>query len=423
MTDVDPFDEGVPRGRYGRPLIIPAGRGGKPNLKAALVEYDRASTVAGALDTGDGLAKWQTRHAAVGIARNPDLAAMVAALGPNPDNYEPADKAALDEVIERAHDRSGGNEKADYGTAVHALTEPGRDAVVIVDSMAADAASYDATLDAVGIEVEASETFVVNDDLKVAGTFDHTYRFTRDLTVKLNDAEVTIPAGTKVIGDKKTGSLHFDAHAIQLAIYARGKVYDHVTGQRTALDVSPLYGVVAHVAREGAETTLYLVDIADGWKGARLACEVRAYTLGAKKRLAAAIATCKAPGETQVSFEVAEPAPADPFDAVADKVAATLANLANVAASGSPGPQRVTVEPEPATPPGMIEHPQTVGDALTNLAAAGLLDREQPDVIMAAIAAAGTADALHEVWRQYRASWTDAHTEVAKKAAAKLRAA
>lgn len=404
MTDVDPLDEGVPRGRYGRPLIIPANKAGKPNLKAKLVEYDRASTVADALDTGGGLAIWQTRHAALGIATNPDLAALAAALGRNLNTFTPEDKRNLDAIIERAHDRSGGNEKADYGTAVHSLTEPGNDGLIVIASMAGDIQSYGEALAEAGIEVDETETFVVNDTLQVAGTFDHSYLFTRDVTVKVNGEDVTISAGTKLIGDKKTGSLHFDAHAIQEAIYARGKRYDHTTGERTALDVSPQWGVVAHVAREGAETTLYLVNLADGWNGAKLAMQVREYTLGAKKRLSAPFVTVKIDG----------PPPATPAPAV------EAAPVAEIVSTAEPIPEPV---PDP-----VVEFVEVVMKPDETEAAVALLtDKldavEVPDPILSAINDAPDGDTCRALWSKHKREWTPEHTEAVKTHLAALQAA
>jgi hypothetical protein len=384
MTTPDPFnDEGVPRGRYGRPLIHPAKRDGTPNLTAKLVEYDRASTVADALDTGGGLATWRVRHAAVGVALSPDLAAMAAALGRNVNTYSAEDKRNLDAIIESAHDRSGGNDKANYGTAIHSLTEPGNTGDIVNPGMAGDVASYLATIEQAGIEVDETETFVVNDELKVAGTFDHTYRFTRDVDVTFADGTVVrIPAGSKLIGDKKTGSLHFDAHAIQLAIYARGKRYDHNTGQREALDVSPQWGVIAHIAREQGETTLYLVDLHEGWVGAKLAVEVRAYTLGVKKRVSAPFATATAPivplDETAKAAHVT-PATSDvnPADAVGAAVA-------------------------------------LVTDALN---ATPIID-VRFDPILDAIRNAASNDECATLWRQHKTDWTDVHTDAVKARAA-----
>ena len=91
MSDTDPFDEGVPRDGRGRPLIIPATRAGKPNLKAKPVAYTRASTFASALDDGKGLTRWTARHAVIGVACSPDLAAMVGALGRNLNAYSDQD--------------------------------------------------------------------------------------------------------------------------------------------------------------------------------------------------------------------------------------------------------------------------------------------------------------------------------------------
>lgn len=264
VDDDDPFDMGVPRGRYGRPLIIPVG-GGEP------VEYTRVSTFAGAL-SGAGFDNWNAEHAAVGVACSEDLAAMIGALGPNPDLYDASQKAQLAEHIATAHDRSGGNAKAHYGTAIHTLTEPDN-AGYIPARMAGDVDAYWATLKDYGLEVDATEQFVVNDLWRVAGTFDHMYRTTRALKI----GTVILAEGHRFVGDKKTGKLHHDQHAIQLAAYADGSLYDHKTGTRAPLEVDHQYGIVVHIPNGAGKATLHLVSLEAGRLGCAMAREALDY--------------------------------------------------------------------------------------------------------------------------------------------------
>jgi hypothetical protein len=285
----DPFaDDPIERDGYGRAKIIPVGRGGKPNLKAKPVPYTRVSTYADALSDAGGLVKWSKWHLALGLGRNPDLAALAGTYGPTVDDLSRRDKQELDSIIDRAHDRSGGNVKADYGTAVHAYTEPDAQNVPdpfdgdataederlraeLMASIAADSAAYLAALDLYGLETVETEQFVVNDELQAAGTFDHTVRLARDLVFD----DVTIPAGTVLVLDKKTGKLHLDTQCVQLAVYANAKRYDPETGERAPLDVSTDYAILAHTPKGTARCDLYLIDIRIGWAAAKVAGKVR----------------------------------------------------------------------------------------------------------------------------------------------------
>lgn len=399
--DFDPLDEGMPRDWQHRPQVMPVKRGGKPDTKAQLVTYTRASTFAKALDDGGGLSTWKVRHAVVGVANSPDLAVMIAALGRNLNTFTRDDKAALDAIVDRAHDRSGGNEKADYGTAVHSITEPDRDFdPLAVDenaarashedkppSMMRDAAAYDALIVALDVEVVGTETFVVNDELATGGTFDHTVKLRSDLSVTMpGGREVVIPAGTVLVVDKKTGTLHLGQHGIQLAIYARGKTYNYRTGERGALDVSPQWGIVAHVPKGKGTAAAYLVDLHAGWNAAKLAAEVRKYrSLGGK--IAKVVAEVEAPGSGNAEI----PPSAEPAD--------------------NPNPAPVD---EP-----VVDEAAAVEAAAVENVIAGL-----GDAVLEAIKAAQSRDECAALWRKYASagSWRDAHTEAVQARLAALAA-
>jgi hypothetical protein len=299
MTDVDPFAVEVLRNGRGNPMIVPLKRK-RPDLRGKPIPYTRVSTFAKALDNAGGLIKYNVRSVALGLGRNPDLAKLAGVYGPTIADLSPADKSGLDAITERAHDRVGGNAKADYGTAIHALTEPDRDPFAPAD-MQPDVAAYAAALERHGIVPVSSEQFVVCDELQVAGTFDHAYKFTRDIEF---DGGVKVPAGTVVIGDKKTGGLHFVSQAIQLAVYAHGSLYDAETGERTGHGASLLHGVLAHIPKGEAVARLYLIDLAAGWAAAKLAGQVRALTCAAGEK------------SLRLPFPVEGSAPVDPAPAL-----------------------------------------------------------------------------------------------------------
>lgn len=223
----------VLRNGRGQPMIVPP-EGGKS------IPYNRASAFANTLDDAGGLATWRVRYAALGIARNPDLAMMAGAL-----SY--GDKE-LDEIIETAHDRMGGNEKANYGTAIHSYTDP-RDDTYVPDVMAADVDAYRTALADHGITIESTSAFIVNDALKVAGTYDNVLRMFD---------------GRLVMSDKKTGTLHLLACSLQLAIYAGGVRYgvdEDGNPVRTPLGVDQDTAIVAHIPKGTGTCDLYEVDL------------------------------------------------------------------------------------------------------------------------------------------------------------------
>lgn len=313
---LDPFaDVLIPRDQYDRPFIAPPG-GGKPE------PYTRASTFCSMLSDSSGIAKWKLRHLAIGIGRYEDLAAMAAGLEYGRDNAE------LDDVIGYALDRVGTNAKANYGTAIHTMTE--RDAFDFVpERMQADVNAYRALIEACGIEVVSSERFVVQDELKVAGTYDHVYSVPARLYPpggELTDGDVDELPNVLVMGDKKTGTLHWHEHALQLALYARSAHYDPTTGEREPLGVSLDWALLAHIPAGKAKPVLYWVDIGAGWRATALAQQVQAY------RKAKDLATVLTPPAMAAAKPVERPSSAErkaTRDRKRDKAAAAATALLN----------------------------------------------------------------------------------------------
>lgn len=247
----DIIEPEVPRDRYGRPMIVPP-EGGKP------IPYTRCSTFAQTLSDAGGLVKYVARLTALGMARSVDLCQMAAPL-----EYGMPE---LDEIIETAQDRAGGSAKANRGTALHTATNPAVNRALVPAEVEADAEAYRTAIREAGLAIVATERFVVNDDLKVAGTFDNL----------LGSPLVDWTA----ISDKKTGKLHPLDVAIQLATYAGGFFYE-LDGDgdpvRSPLpNVSQEFGVLAHVPAGEARCDLYRVDLERGRAYARLALQIRA---------------------------------------------------------------------------------------------------------------------------------------------------
>lgn len=242
----------IKRDRWDRPLIEPVG-GGKP------VPYTRVSTLSKALDNKDALMKWKQRQTAIGLAKRPDLVNLAAACA--------EDKRKIDEVVKSAMESAESGKAANIGTTIHAWTE-------VVDTggwprqadptIAKDLDAYRTAM--AGLEIVASEQFIVCDDVQAAGTFDRLVR---------------LPDGQLVIADIKTGQhepQYPHAVSIQTAVYAHGHLYDPDKGRvgyLPDLGVSTTTGLLIHLPAGQGRCDLYTLDLAVGWQLATTAFMVR----------------------------------------------------------------------------------------------------------------------------------------------------
>lgn len=251
MTTVE-----IPRDRWQRPLILPVPPNtGKPTA------YTRVSTLAKALDDTTQLMMWKQRKVAEGVVRRPDLLTRItgALANGNPDT-DWATKKDLNAICGEAMEAASSSKGASAGTGFHALTEAvDRGETPLV--MPQDAARLDAYREATkGYKALAAETFVVNDVVQAAGTFDRLW---------------LCPDGKVRVGDLKTGKSEADyplATAMQLATYANGSLYDPETGERTP--IHPLLdlttGLLIHMPPTGGCDVIPL-DLVKGWEAAQYA--------------------------------------------------------------------------------------------------------------------------------------------------------
>jgi hypothetical protein len=260
LMDVDTTDK-VRRDQWGRYLIVPP-NGGKP------VGYTRATTVAKALDDTSNLMLWGQRMTATGLAKRPDLLALVSTT---------TDKKRLNDICERAKEAGGATERRDLGTALHAMIESSFtvDGYAAPDAYAADVAAVVSTLRDAGLRPVATmhERTCVMDAHRIAGTF--------DLVLEAEGQD-----GRLFIADIKTGaasSLSYAAlgFAVQLAIYANADAL-YVQGPMPADDVrTPMLDVdkglayIVHVEPGSGVCDLHLLDIAAGWEALETAMAVR----------------------------------------------------------------------------------------------------------------------------------------------------
>lgn len=263
--------DGIRRAANGRPYIwLPDG--------SKEVQYTRTSTFAKALSDGDALSSWKLGTMVKGLMVSPGLLNMVlkplAELEGDIDHEDL--KPAIKSVIALSMDAGGANDAANWGTTLHHFADiiDFTDEPLNRDMWDLSPQLWDA-LDAY-VELTAEmkmltgEQFVVNDELKVAGSYDRT----------------AIWRGRVVVCDLKTGAVRMPDHAAQTALYSRSKGYNKQTGERIEGPIDTVdqsVGLIVHLPRPGVkdsrgkqvEPSIIPVDLEAGWKCALLAEEVR----------------------------------------------------------------------------------------------------------------------------------------------------
>jgi hypothetical protein len=235
--------------------------------------YSRPSSWGKDLDEQSALVNWRIDRAMEGVAMDPSIAAMVAAsLGL---------KEGRQERRERAIQRGRGDEAADIGTALHAMShrvESG-DGFVVPPQYAADIAAYLSAKDEAGLDSSYIEVHLCSDEWRAAGTADRIYTATRRL--ELPGGEWLEP-GQSVIGDLKTGALKdysIPGYTIQLAIYCDSVFYDVHTDLRSPLPdgLRSDWGLIVSMPAGTGTCQLLWANLETGRVGARVVRDVRAW--------------------------------------------------------------------------------------------------------------------------------------------------
>lgn len=244
----------IPRDRWDRPLIVPI-EGGEP------VPFTRVSTLAKALDDQTALMAWKQRKTAEGLVRRPDLLTRVAGALANgdPDTDWPT-KKDLNRVCSEATEAAGASKGSSAGTGFHALTEAidrGEEPMFVTPDDAKRLDAYRAATQ--GYTALDIETFVVNDAVRAAGTFDRLW---------------LCPDGRVRVGDLKTGKSEAEypfSTTVQIAVYANGCRYNPDDGRmplHANLDLST--GLLVHMPPSGGCQVIPL-DLEKGWRAAQAA--------------------------------------------------------------------------------------------------------------------------------------------------------
>lgn len=255
----------VPRDQWGRYKL--------PDADGNTSGWTQATTFAEALTEQFGLSIWKQRQVVYGLGKRPDLLALASTIS------GPEDKRALSEIVDAAHEAAATQFKANMGTAVHqacALAERSMtlDLGQRPDPLAAvpvefreHVRGYLAAVRSAGFRIDPRyiERTVIVPEYHVAGTFDNA---------------VVCPDGKYRILDKKTGNLDYAAieFSVQLALYANAKAirnYETNSYEPMPPNLATDYAVIAHIDLDTRLTTLYRVNIRQGWAWARLCAEVR----------------------------------------------------------------------------------------------------------------------------------------------------
>jgi hypothetical protein len=224
------------------------------------------------LDDENALVNWKIDVAMVGVASDPALQARVIAVKPD-------DRKAKAIIREAAIQSGRGNQAADMGTALHAMSErweqepdwdPG-------PPYRASLEAYTKEMERIGVVSELFEYHVVNLDYKAAGTADRLYRTTRPLVTPKGDV---LPVDTLIVGDLKTGkSLDFSlpGYSVQMALYAQGEMYDVGTETfRPTPSINQDWGLLVHMpSNQEGVCVIQWIDLDVGNYGAFLTKEIR----------------------------------------------------------------------------------------------------------------------------------------------------
>jgi hypothetical protein len=248
----------IARDHNKRPYILVAdGRGG---LTGERTTYTRVTTFIKGIDDKRNLEDWILRQTLKGYTLSPSVysARLAVVFGAQDE------KARMNELIEEMQTFARMSEKALLGTAIHALTE--RHDLNIPTPIFPD--PYRPHLQE-WIRLTAPwqpftpdeiERFVVNDDLKTAGTGDRRGQLRRPCRKC---------GGRWTMIDLKTGRVDDFTQReaeMQLATYARSMAYDPNTGLRTPLMMCVCEGYIVHIPSETGRGRLLRFDLERGWE-------------------------------------------------------------------------------------------------------------------------------------------------------------
>lgn len=258
--------------------------------------YGRPSGFGQQIENTYNLRKWTERRIVLGIGNDPRLSEGVRSFcGADPEDA--ATKDELDGFVVKALRSAKAGLAAEQGTHGHELTEDaeagddeaswigraerGRALGLPIEVQAAMVEAWRQSLTHYSLEVLASESKVVHDGYRQAGSLDRIVRLHRPLTFNYCGTEVTLPAGTVLVLDTKTGKLklrkdgsvsgYWNGYAVQIAVYVGARPYDTRTETRGdwPFEINQKWALIAHLPVDEAlagkaACRLVLVDIERG---------------------------------------------------------------------------------------------------------------------------------------------------------------
>lgn len=242
------------------------------------------TSVAKIPDDDFNIVRWRSQRMALGVARRPALIEAITA------HHTDLDK--LDDLIEEAVTAGGGSDAAEWGTAVHRVTERIDGSLELLETpMVKDVRDkWLGLLEVAGLEIvpELRERVVVYPRHYICGKFDVLARVLPGGQIAQVHPDLV---GRFVIVDLKTGasSLRYPSSTcIQLALYAHAPLmagqWPELSGETEMFesmpkvyDPSPDYGYVVYIPppsapEEWAEPGVYEMDLAIGWRAVEGIC-------------------------------------------------------------------------------------------------------------------------------------------------------
>lgn len=251
--------------------------------------YTRISTASGWTDDKGNLTNWAASQAMVGLMKSKSLQARISSLiARTQDDVYRENKAALREIVQTATQIAQAQARADYGTAVHELSELLDKRILdwqyVPDALKGPLEAYQEAM--APFTVVDTEVFVTVDledaNVRLAGSMD------KLLSHPELDGVVTC--------DLKTGAdepRYSNKVTTQVALYSKGLRYrdDKFSGtpafddgEQSPVNVSfrkPLHpdintttGLMIHLPLEPVngkhKCTMYLLDLERGWENFRL---------------------------------------------------------------------------------------------------------------------------------------------------------
>lgn len=412
-----------PRDQWGRPLIILLSPDGSPMRDPATGEfvrapYQRASGAGSAIEFEGGIQSWRLRQTIIGLIERPDLWALAqSVIDPQGSGRTEMDKT----VIKPAQEAAGSDLAANLGTAGHAFAEK-IDRGITLPPLSGSFAKWVQTYRTLtaGWRWSMAEARLVWDELQLAGRVD---RIGRPPGFMIAPDGVIIGPDDEVVVDVKTSSSsrYFGVKfAVQLAVYANGKLYNLETGERIGTGARTDWGLVVHIPTGGTSGALYWVNLTIGAELAALAKEVMRQR--GRKDLVSAVDSSKVYATLDEAIaaggrldpasperaDVIESEPTDQLSPAAAQYAARVATDAGQEEDEWERKWERKFEPHPTAGQNPADPSTIAPDLGTKLQAQGDPARRL-ELELSAIATAPPRGGLAAVRERFAAQWTDQH--------------